>query len=253
MATRYACQPFITADDVLDASCGCDLDAVDDADLIELMIDQASDILSLVTGGVVSGICTVTVRPVNLCHDPYIDSMYPPRDWRRQFGGINTIPLRGPNTDIVEVVVDGVVLNPSEYGLLDNQYLYRKAGCWPQRNDLTSPATQTNTFEITYRFGREPDKLTRMACIELACELLKDVKGKASSLPRGVTSASIQGASISVRNRADALRSGDEQIPVVARFMSIYANDGVNMVAGVWAPELEQFWNLVEVEGPSGS
>lgn len=253
MATRFACQPFITADDVLDAACGCDLDAVEDADLIDLMIDQASDILSLATGGLVSGICTVTVRPVALCHDPYIDSIYPPRDWRRQFGGINTIPLRGPNTDIVEITINGVVINPSEYGLLDNKYLFRRSGCWPSVNDLTLAATQTDTFEITYRFGREPDKLTQMATTELACELLKDLKGKATSLPRGVTSANIQGASISVRSRAEALRAGDEQIPVVSRFLSIYANDGMNMVSGVWAPELEQFWNLVEVEGPSGS
>jgi len=259
MATRFACQPFVSVDDILDSMCGCDLDASEDVELIELMIDQASDMLSIATGGRISGICTVTVRPVALCNDriwwdnaEYL-SPFATRDWRRQFGGIDTIPLRGPNVDVLEVMIDGVVLNKSEYGLLDNEYLYRKSGCWPTVNDLQKTSLQINTFEITYRFGRDPDKLTRMACTELTCELLKDLKGKPSSLPRGVVSANIQGASLSVRSRAEALRDGDEQIPVVSRFLSVYAYDGPNMVSSVWAPELEQFWNLVEVEGPSGS
>lgn len=258
MTLRVACQPFATAEQLLDANCACALDANDDADLIDEMIDMASDLLAQATGGTYSGRCRVTVRPVALCNDDY-DPFYPnlqrssPRDWRRQFGGINSIPLRGPNINIVEVIVDGVVLNPTEYGLLDNRYLFRKGGkCWPSVNDLTLNDTEVNTFAVTYEFGNI-DALGRMACIELACELLSDAKGKTSHLPRGVTSANIQGASISVRDRTAALRDGEEQIPIVARFLSVWAPDGPNAVVGVWAPELEQAWNLVQVEGPSGS
>lgn len=258
MALNFACQPFVTVEDVLDGVCACDLDEIDDGDLISDMIDTASDLLSMVTGGLVSGICTSVVRPVALCDDDF-DPFYPKyarttiRDWRRQFGGLNSIPLRGPNTDIVEITIDGVVINPSDYGLLDRRFLFRRAGEWPTVNDLTKQSTASNTFEITYRFGNSPDRLARMACIELTCELLKDAKGKPNALPRGVTSATIQGASISVRPRAEALRDGDEQIPVVSRFLSVWAPDGQNQVSAVWAPELEQFWNLVEVSGPSGS
>lgn len=258
MALNFACQPFVTADELLDGVCACDLDAIDDAELIDDMIDQASDMLSMATGGIVSGICQRTVRPVALCgeeYDPFYPTyrQYPLRDWRRQFGGLNSIPLRAQNPDIVSIHIDGAVISPSDYGLLEGKYLFRRSADWPTVNDLRKADTQVGTFSITYRFGRAPDRLARMACIELACELIKDAKGKPSGLPRGVTSANIQGASIQVRPRAEALRDGDEQIPVVSRFMSLWAPEGMNQVTGVWAPELEQFWNLVEVDGPSGS
>ena len=264
MTRNYACQAFAVADDIFDAPCGCDLDstAAEDIIFVEAMIDQASDMLSLATGGTVSGICTVTVRPVALCntntvyygrYEPIIPT-FPTHDHRRRFGGLNTVPLRGPNTDVVEVVINGVVINPAEYGLLDNLYLMRKIGNWPTYQDLTLDDTEAGTWAITYRFGRGADKLTKMACIELACELIKDATpGKQSSLPRGVVGASIQGASITIRDRAEALRDGAEQIPIVARFLSVYAYEGPGFHSGVWSPELDQDWNLVEVEGPSGS
>jgi hypothetical protein len=258
MTLRVACQAFATAEQLLDSNCACALDAEDDAELIDEMLDEASDLLAQATGHAVTGICTVTVRPVALCDDNF-DPFYPAydrtsvRDWRRQFGGLNSIPLRGPNVDVVEVIIDGTVLNPSEYGLLDGRYLFRRAGCWPSVNDLKLETTEPDTFGITYRFGTAGGALGRMACIELACELIKDAKGKSSSLPRGVTSANIQGASISVRDRAAALRDGEEQIPVISRFLANWAPDGPNAVVGVWSPELEQAWNLVQVEGPSGS
>jgi hypothetical protein len=257
MTLRVACQAFATAEQLLDSTCACALDANDDADLIDEMLDMASDLLAQATGGAYSGRCRVKVRPVALCTDDY-DPFYPTyapyssRDWRRQFGGLNSIPLRGPDINIVEIVIDGVVLNPADYRLVDNAYLVRRSGSWPTTNDLMLDDTEVGTWSFTYEFGNI-DALGRMACIELACELLNDAKGKKSHLPRGVTSANIQGASISVRDRTAALRDGEEQIPIVARFLSVWAPDGPNTSIGVWSPELEQAWNLVQVEGPSGS
>lgn len=247
MTLHFACQAFITADDILDGKCGCELDETDDAELIADCIDQASDMLSVISSGMAAGVCTVTVRPVRLCSDGPAAF-----DTTRRFGGIVTVPLRGPETRVVSVIVDGVVLNPSEYGLLDDRYLFRKVGCWPTSNNLRLDDTNVGTWSITYAFGFV-DKLTRMAATELACELIKDGLGKPNALPRGVTSISVQGASASVRNRAEALRDGDEQIPVLARWMSQYAYDGPHTVSGIYSPELDQGWELVEVEGASGS
>lgn len=255
MTRRFACQAFITADFVIDGDCGCDLDVndADDEQLIEDMIDMGSDLICLLTGNLITGICTRTVRPVRLCDTPYI-SNHPVFSNQRRFGGLDTIPLRGPNVDIVEIVIDGVVINPSDYGLTDNLYLFRRSACWPTANDLRLASTEIGTWEITLRFGVDPDYLTRMATRELVCELIKDQKGRQHALPRGVTSASLQGVSVQVaQSRADALREGNEQLPILARFLSVYGDLAPGAQVGVWSPELEQSWNLVEVEGPSGS
>lgn len=249
MTRHYACEAFATIDDVYDAACGCEaVDGEDDA-LVATMIDQASDILALLSGLTVAGQCLTTVRPIYKggCGPTAIAN-----DWTTRFGGIDTIPLRGPNVDIVEILIDGNVIAASDYKLLDGLYLMRISANWPTINDLRRDETQTNTFAITYRFGWPHDKLTNMACVELACELIKDAKGQKSTL-RGVTSINIQGATAQVRDRAGALRDGEEQIPVVARWMSLHAPDGPMQVSTVWSPELDQDWELVAVTGPSGS
>lgn len=41
-------------------------------------------------------------------------------------------------------------------------------------------------------------------------------------------------------------------LPMLTKFLGVYAPLG-GMAVGVWAPELENGWVLVEVEGPSGS
>jgi hypothetical protein len=259
MATRFACAPFLTADQLLDGSCACSFDAADDEELIEDMIDAASDLMSIMTAGVMSGVCRRSVRPVaaRACSVPSSYGSHPAPyflpDHTTRYGGVNTVPLRGPNVNVIEVVIDGVVLNPSEYGLFDGRNLYRRNGDWPTENNLTKHSTEVGTWEITYEFGWAPDRLARLACLELACELVKDDKGRPNALPRGVTSVNVQGATANLRDRAEALREGVEQIPSLARFLSVWAPDGMNTRSGVWAPELDQFWHLVEVEGPSGS
>lgn len=255
MTLQFACQRFCAAEDVFDSDCGCDLDDTVPADVafVELMIDMASDLLSLIS--VITGICEVTVRPVSLCGGADYQSQYGSPDWTNQFGGVETIPLRGPNTNVIEILIDGQVIPFAHYGLFDDSFLYRKVGGeWPTANNLLLDSTQTGTFEVTYRFGRDPDKLTKMAATELACELLLDATpGKKSNLPRGVTAANIQGAQVTIRDRAQALKEGSESIPVVNRFLFAYGLDSINQGGGVWSPELEQRWNLVQVLGGSGS
>jgi hypothetical protein len=169
-----------------------------------------------------------------------------------RFDGLDVIPLRGPRTEVLEVVIDGVVLNPSEYGLLDNEYLFRRSGSWPSSNSLTKAPGSVGVFEVQFQFGHVPDFLSRQAAIELAIELTKHLGGLRSSLPPGVTSADIQGARVQLRDIADAIREGDGNMPRVTRFLSVYAPDG-RTKSSVWSPELSHGWALVESEGPAGS
>lgn len=252
MTLNFSCSRFASINEMLDAECACAYDATEDAGLLEAVLDQASDILALITGLRVHGICTRTVRPVGN------ESCIPESVWYWQSGSgpwhlQGTVPLRGPRTDIVEVLVDGVLLSIGDYYLIEDRYLARRNASWPTQNDLSKDETQVGTWAITYRFGRAPDYLTKQATIELACELASFATTGKSNLPDGVTSANIQGAQVTLQDRAEALANGaNDGLPSIARFLGVYSPDGQSR-SGVWSPELNLGVDLIEVEGPSGS
>lgn len=259
MALQFVCSQLCTIADVRATPEGCSFTGVLDAAISDA-IDEASDMLGILTGLRVHGVCTSTVYPVGSggC-GPRNDGYYggdlsgwgwsvgsPRNNEADRFGGIQTIPLRGPDTSIVEIKIAGVTLLSTEYKLLDGIYLARVNGGWPSSNSLDASG-----WTITYSYGRAPDYLTRQAAAELAVQLAMFWNGFPNQLPNGLTGANVQGASYSLQDRAEALRAGDEQLPAVARFLGIYApasasEDGRNR-ASVWSPELEQGWNLVTV------
>lgn len=249
---QFACSPLSTTDDFFAFGCSCaqQIDNVDDVFAVSEAIEAASDLLMLISGGRVFGRCTVTVIPFGPGGNciPW-DSANPDM----AFGGSDVIPLRGPNTEVVEVRIDGAALPYTAYRLVDQRYLLRVDGDgWPSSNSL-NPADDAY-WTITYRFGpRSSDKLTRDANNELACELIKDWNGRKSLLPLGVTSLNLQGASAQLQDAADALRSGSENMPAVARFLGAYNPTETRATVGVWSPELGRGWDLHESTGPSGS
>lgn len=231
---EFVCQPFATVEDVLAADCGCDLNSLDDSALLADLIDVASDQLYVLSAGAIYGTCTRTVRPVwqGNCMSP---------QQLRVVQQLATVPLRGPNTSIVEVVVDGVVLAASEYRLLDGRYLLRVGTKnWPTRNDLELDDTEVGTWSITYSFGRPINEITKRACVQLVCAIIADEP--AVSKMRGVVSASMQGVNVTLDDQRDA-SSG---LPDVTRFIDLYAADGARP-SGVWAPDANHGWELVEV------
>jgi hypothetical protein len=242
---QMACQAFATREDVLDAACGCELTDSEHGALIDELIDDATDMLYVLSGGRVFGRCTRTVRP-------YRRGSTMPSEWATTTGwgldsGLDSIPLRGPDTEIMEVVVDGAVLNPSEYGLLDGNKLFRKSGCWPSTNDLTKDDSQDGTFSVTFRFGRTPSYLTRSACVEMVCMMARD-EPRALSRMRGIVSANVQGVSVQLDD--DEVRSLG--LAHVNRFLDAYSPRGIT-VLGVYSPEVDHGWTLHTVTGGSGS
>lgn len=242
---QFACSAFVTTDDVFLAACACNLNEADDLTRVEELIDVASDILYVLSGGRVTGRCQVQVWPITsyACYSATDRMSWVDAD------GVDSIPLRGPNTEIVEVTIDGVVLSSSEYGLIDGYKLFRRGTSWPTTNDVTKTDSETGTFTITYRFGRTPDWLTKQAAIELVCSMASETSSPALSRLRGIASANVQGVSVQTEDVDGVAQMG---LVNVNRWLDIYAPLGAGSI-GVYSPELTHGWRLVTVQGPSGS
>ena len=252
MTTNYAFRPFVTVDEFFDDptfSCGLNRDG--DGDLVEELIDIASDILAFATGGRVRGRTSMTFRPVHCAPNHELNEMV--GAFAPSINGRTPLPLPGPEPDVLEVVVDGVTLAPSEYVIVDGQFLLRVGDAWPWSNDLELADTEDGTWSVTVRFGEPTGGLARRAAMSLVQEMAAPYVGRQPHLPHGITSGNIQGASITVESAAEALRDGVEDTTVhLQRFLGVYAAAGRGGT-GVFSPELTYGWALHTVGSPAGS
>jgi len=160
--------------------------------------------------------CAIRVRPCRKkCMDGYIDLLRFPGGVANSTGGwipyigmdgefrnasicgcttdchcgaeLCEIELRGPVYDIQSVTVDGVALPVNTYAVHDGRFLTRinpvtvadgyDGLCWPSCQDMTLPATQPNTFEITYRTGVAIPPLATAAVSALAAHFIRGCNG----------------------------------------------------------------------------
>jgi len=182
------------------------------------------------------GLCTVTLRPCKrACSDvPWPSGLWPSvtagmtypmpvnlggGEWLNLTCGsctrdcscatLEEVLLPGPVYDIVEVKVDGDVLDPSSYRLDDGRILVRvDGGRWPTCNNLNLADTQTDTWSITARYGEDVPLLGQMAVGELACEFVNLFLGGECQLPQPIQSLSRQGVSITYVDPNELLDNG---------------------------------------------
>lgn len=258
MTTTLAAARFATVDEFFaDEVASAGFDATADADMIADVLDEAADIMFTLSDGRVFGVVRTVVRP--FMADPIWSGDWIYRNWptwlqnsrvalsdEDYHDGLRVIPLRGPNTTVHAVKIDGATLvEGTDYTLIDGYKLARMGYIqWPTTNDLTKHDAEKGTFSIDYSFGEIIHTwVVKKANIELAAELAAPYKGRKRHLPAGVTAANIQGASVAVRDHVDALREGDQQLPGLARFVGIF---GQRWRPDVWSPELQHGWHFRE-------
>lgn len=205
MLDRSACEVFITHEE-LAACCEYITDTVLEADTLEVRT-IASNVIAALSGWTVTGVCSATVRPQGVI---FLDEGGAPfasqrggygATWNGGGAGCLTgVPLEWPVRGITSVYVDGVLVPPNKYALVDDRYLVRTdLVSWPYWQYIERKRTELYTFEITYTFGSDIPYTTPAATSEIACDLFAGCNGAECKLPASARAVSTQGLSLDLQ------------------------------------------------------
>lgn len=241
---RAASEQFTSADAVRESGCSCITEADPSDDVLDDLIDQASDELCRLSMGRVYGRTQTTVRP---CRDTCYESC--------GCGcGLDAVPLWGPDPVVSAVTIDGETIDTNLYTIHERRggyYLVRVSGdgvrppSWPSWQDLWRPLSQDNTFSVTYEFGVHVDRTIEQAAIELVCYYVAQMQNKRNRLPKGTTTASYNNVSLSLRERQLAPDGSGADGAAVGEKMSEFAAFWGGPRSFFWSPELDNGWSLV--------
>ena len=266
------CTPWVSSQDVWNC-CGQPTDVIDG---VECNVDftaealAASQVLYELSGRMYEGQCTQTVRPCGqqICGFQMLSRGYVIGPWNYPGGmgwsgsywhyndingcgcqPLDTVLLGYPVREIVEVKIDGVVVDPTTYRLDNRRKLVRMRDplepdvplFWPNCQIMDLNDDQPGTFSVTYRSGQDAPLMGQLAAAELACEIHKACNGSAEcALPGGVTRVTRQGITIekSVFTRWAAIaglwRTG---LTRVDTFLNAYNSEGMTRRPMTWSPD----------------
>lgn len=217
-AVAGPCQPWCSSQDVW-TCCGQPTEVVNG---IECPVDmtvfalEASQVLFELGGRLNLGVCEQTVRPcgtgswcgIQVLSRGHVIGWMDDR-WSGNICGcqpLSKVLLPGyPVREILEVKIDGAVVDPATYRLDGFRWLVRVRDpadpstvlMWPLCQALDLPDTELGTFSVTYSYGQEPLLIGRDAAEQLGCELYKACIGSGDcELPTGVTRINRQGVTI---------------------------------------------------------
>lgn len=148
--------------------------------------------------------------------------------------------LAGPVYDIVQVRIDGVVVDPDTYRVDDGFRLVRLDGLvWPMTQDLNASAGLPGTFEVTYRRGQPLSAGGRRALSALMVELFKAGCGdQTCRLPSRVTNIVREGVTYSMLDDPSALlNAGRLGIPEVDMWLALVNPNGARTRMRVFSPD----------------
>ena len=259
------CTPWITGDDIADC---CPVESSSGA-LFDEAATQASALLFELSGRLFPGECgPKVVRPsCNSCWCGYQvlsrGHVIGPWDYGYPFAGLcdncmvacapSRIKLSGyPVREIDEILIDGLVVDPSLYTIHKSRYVTRlDGGRWPYSQNLTLADSEEGTFSIAYTYGADPPEIGAAAAAQLGCEIYKacgDGGGTTGdcALPVGVQRVTRQGITIEKeaftawgyigknnRGFAPGWKTG---MPLVDAFLNAYNRPGLLRRPTFWAP-----------------
>lgn len=149
------------------------------------------------------------------------------------------VMLPGPITEIIEVIVDGVVLAPASYRVDNGNILVRLDGeGWPVQNlDVDSGV---GYFAVTYTRGIVVPAPLAVAAGTLAVEFAKACQNQDCRLPGRATNISRSGVQITLQNVDQLLDHGYTGINEVDTVIRALNPRGLTHRMRVYTPDLEQ-------------
>jgi hypothetical protein len=261
------CEPWITGADV--AEC-CDVSDASDSSIFDNAAEVASEVLFELSARRFPGICTATVRPCRTgcgCAWQVLSRGYViwnPMNIAPWWGWwacddepcgcrpLSRVLLAGKVRSIVEVLIDGDVVDADTYRVDQNRWLTRVRPTaddqelfWPgcQNMDLTDD--QPGTWSVTYTYGTEVPVAGTAAARQLACEIYKACVGQECQLPKDTVRAIRAGV---VQEKPSFISWGFEKggrsiprgwrtfMPLVDMFLNTYNSSGVQRVPLFWSP-----------------
>lgn len=269
------CEAWISGDEVAASCPGC---TFGDATFYDVVAVEASMALYEVSGRVFTGPCPYLVRP---CRDPC--QCWGPTSlgsgpfmwswdatwgglggwsWANEFGPrvgcgvVSKVTLNGyPVTEIIEVKIDGTVLDPLDANGNRNWRLDRWRHLvrlddpvtglprrWPACQDLSLDDTAQGTWSVSYRSGVQPPELGRRAAVDLACQLALSAGGQDCDLPTGATRVTRQGVTV---DRGLLLNWFDRRVSTgiasLDLFLAAYWPTRAQRRSAVWSPDTQRY------------
>lgn len=237
------CAPWA---DVADIDCA----TVDDAVLARWLL-VASEVLYNLTGRAWPGECQETIRPVAAdcwrrgCFGIPVTGVWSLSGWDNQRWQPTTanqsrshsgrwlsevhLPSR-PVIEIVEVMLDGFVVDPTRYRMANRRSLVMTPQpgdewqAWPCWQDDRVDTTEPGTFGITYKYGEGPPPAGAEMAAFYACQLSLGASGAACQLPSRVTNITRQGVSMTILDPFEFVEKGMVGLAMVDTW-----------IASVWA------------------
>lgn len=149
------------------------------------------------------------------------------------------VRLQGPVDSIVEVIIDGVVIDPGAYRVDDKHWLVRTDGdCWPFCADLNTDEPD-QIFTVTYVRGDGVPNTVLTAASMLACEWGKACTGDGTCrLGNRVTNLARNGVTIDMTSTEELLNAGLTGIFEVDQIIRAWNPYGKKSRGQIKAPEL---------------
>lgn len=145
-----------------------------------------------------------------------------------------------PVAEILEVMVDGVVLDPSAYRLDNGNTIVRTDGeCFPECQNMDLADTEPGTWSVTLRPGEPLPMMGSIAAGDLACEYAKLCSGGGDcQLPEQLVSLSRNGVEVQVADPQLLLDAGLTGLPNVDLFIRAVNPAKLRSRPRVYSPDI---------------